>query len=427
MSAPRLRAALLAAALLPLVACDAPSRPVAPRLAPPEIAVATDHVPLSSGPTLVSRFQALYADPKGPEATRAFALYEAIRLARTPAEACGGTLDLVGAILDAYRTGALYKGLDTDLLPAMQSVIQGLNDAYCPTLLGGKPFPLAALTADGAALVVRAAVGGQVATGNRFAGVSIPAGALNSDALITISRRLTSSAKETEGVLNTSLGSGPFYDISAFPNQGRLRAPLVVGLVQVGPYEAVKNIDVIIGHRGDGSSTPDVPGPTTCPVTLIQAVARMAVPAYLRPSASVTWPPTSGDVSPELSADAAPMAAAFGRDSSGTAGGCGTASGLSPFGFIEVYRPGFNARGLLTASAAGCRRFTITNRSQTQDLVAIWRAIPSDANRVGQVIPVPVFVGARASVPVEVPAGTGELRLSYGPVTLESVRASACS
>jgi hypothetical protein len=296
----------------------------------------------------------------------------------------------------------------------VQQLVVGLN-AYCARVAPAS-FPLAALSINGGALYLPLS-GGDVTTNDGLAGVGVPNGALPGPVLLTISRRLGGVAGK---VLGTSLESGPFYDISTYPHVNKLGKRVNIELVQVGPGKAASSVDLVVGHGSSQNGTESLPV-VICRVPHV-LIARLVIPTYLRPSvvgsvAGIRAPlPTA-----ETSRAPAGVGAVVHNDTAGTAGGCGGANDLSPFGFIEVYRPTFDAKPFLSTSYACGTSFAITNR-HTADLVAVWRAVRRTAGVVTVSDAATVLVRAGKSVTVDIGrAGPGsELRLQYGPVVVGS-------
>jgi hypothetical protein len=389
-----------------LLSCDAPSRTVAPRLSPnagPSADVGTLAV------TDPLRLVVAQIWGTNPGAGAALANYDAAHKSAGAPAACAPTAALLGTTLDAFRDGRLSgkPGNDT-FAKSVQQLVVGLN-AYCAHV-APPTFPLAALSINGAARYLPVS-GGVVATIDELAVIGVPNGALPGAALVTISRRLGAPAGT---VLGTSLESGPFYDIATYPQVARLGRPVSIGMVQVGPGKAASSVDVVVGHKSTQSGTESTPV-VICPSSWMLA-GRFLAPSYLHPSAATgaaairAARPTTG-----------PALGVVHNDSAGTAGGCGSANDLSPFGLIEVHRANFDAKPFLSAAYACATSFTISNR-YSADLVAVWRAVRKTAAAATVSDPSTVLVRAGRSVTVSIgTAGPGsELRLQYGPTVVGS-------
>jgi len=121
--------------------------------------------------------------------------------------------------------------------PTVEAALATLADDVAEEAgLAVPDLPAGAFTEDGAAATLDAS-GGTIVTGNRHAGIMLPAGALPGKVLITIERiPETGDPADRDGPLPTSLPQYPrFYRIETFPAVTALGQAGVVGLCVVDP------------------------------------------------------------------------------------------------------------------------------------------------------------------------------------------------
>lgn len=141
--------------------------------------------------------------------------------------AFGATQAAGGALLDPNGAAA----------PTPEAALATLADDVADEAgLTVPDLPAAAFTEDGGAGTLDAA-GGTVVTGNRHAGIMLPAGALPGKVLITIERiPETGDPENHDGPLPTNLPQYPrFYRIETFPTVSALAQAGVVGVCVLDP------------------------------------------------------------------------------------------------------------------------------------------------------------------------------------------------
>ncbi|HTR19327.1 MAG TPA: hypothetical protein VMH88_00620 [Gemmatimonadales bacterium] len=222
------RSIVIAAGLLLVGACSSDREPVAPTpTAPaPSFSVAPSQSLDSQIETLIKQ---LFPLPVlRPLALTGFGAIELlVRKNRMPAAQKLAT-DFVTFTLNQYNKDRLIG----DQSPATQAGVQSLiNLLFQYVGLGAAPIPPGALGPDGAVAVVDSG-GGSVVTGDKFAGVTIPAGALSQPTIVTLARN-----QNQDNPLPTSLDQFPlFYDFKTFPEVPVLGQPAVVGVCVLDAY-----------------------------------------------------------------------------------------------------------------------------------------------------------------------------------------------
>lgn len=160
-------------------------------------------------------------------------------------------------VLDHYQAGELRGGQSTDTQNKLIVVIRGL---YCLVGLPAPNLPLSALGPDGAAEIVQpsATEATTVVTETKFAGVTIPPGAIASATLVTITR-----LPDFPGPLSTVLDQYPAYYQYTSSAGDTFTTDVIVGTCQVQDFTPPDYSRLVIGHNvGSGIELlPRAPAP----------------------------------------------------------------------------------------------------------------------------------------------------------------------
>jgi len=150
-----------------------------------------------------------------------------VRKNKMPAAQKLGTA-FVQFTLNQYNANRLIGGQS----PATQAGVASLiNIVYQYVGLGAAPIPPGALGPDGAVAIVDSG-GGSVVTGDSFAGVTVPPGAVSQPTIVTLTRNPNQT-----NPLPTTLDQFPlFYDFQTFPAVPTLGQPAVVGVCVLDAY-----------------------------------------------------------------------------------------------------------------------------------------------------------------------------------------------
>lgn len=164
---------------------------------------------------------------------------------------------LVDYTLDRYRKNELRGKQSADTQAKLIALIKGL---YCFVGLPEPNLSSLSLGPDGAAEVVQPSntETTTVVTDTKFAGVTIPPGAINTATLITITR-----LPDFPGPLNTQLDQYPaFYQYTSSSSEN-FTTDVVVGTCQVADFTPPDYNRLVIGHNvGTGIELlPRVPAP----------------------------------------------------------------------------------------------------------------------------------------------------------------------
>ena len=182
---------------------------------------------------------------------------EVALLAKKPKLAQDLMFSLSQYILDRYQGGELRGGQSTDTQNKLIVVIRGL---YCLVGLPAPNLPLSALGPDGAAEIVQpsATEATTVVTETKFAGVTIPPGAITTATLVTITR-----LPDFPGPLNTVLDQYPAYYEYTSSAGGTFTTDVIVGTCQVQDFTPPDYSRLVIAHNvGTGVELlPRVPAP----------------------------------------------------------------------------------------------------------------------------------------------------------------------
>lgn len=234
---------------------EAPTAPVTPPATPPaEINLAPPGCP--STLSLRTDLSALYTQPGQILIVNLkYTGIEVALLARKPDLAKNLMFSLVQYTLDRYQKGELRGGKSVTTQTKLVSVIKGL---YCLVGLTAPAIPLGSLTVDGAVEIVQPAESSTVVTDTKFAGVQVPAGAVTTPTLVTITR-----LPDFPGPLNTPLDQYPAYYQFTSSNGDTFTTNVVVGTCQVRDFTPPDYNRLVLGHNvGTGIELlPRVPAP----------------------------------------------------------------------------------------------------------------------------------------------------------------------
>jgi hypothetical protein len=168
------------------------------------------------------------ASLQGAALTQIADIRQQIALSAT-AQAHSKTLTLVDFTMTSFRDGKLVGGTSATAGNAASRLVNAL---YQLVGMDAPNLPDGALSNDGAAKVV-GPEGALVVTPSGAAGVQIPAGALDQQVLVTVTRLPAPSTPGT-GPLPTSLKQyPPYYDFSTFPAVTQFGDSVRVGVCQV--------------------------------------------------------------------------------------------------------------------------------------------------------------------------------------------------
>lgn len=163
-------------------------------------------------------------------------------LARKPKLAQDLMFSLVQYILERYRLGQLKGGQSADTQQKVIAVIKGL---YCLVGLPEPNLSNLALDPDGAAVVVLPSnETTTVVTETKFAGVSIPPGAVTTPTLVTIAR-----LPDFPGPLNTVLDQYPAYYEYTSSSSAAFATEVIVGTCQVQDFTPPDYSRLVIAHN----------------------------------------------------------------------------------------------------------------------------------------------------------------------------------
>jgi alpha-tubulin suppressor-like RCC1 family protein len=168
------------------------------------------------------------ASLQGAALTQIADIRQQIALSAT-AQARSKTFTLVDFTMTSFRDGKLVGGTSATAGNAASRLVNAL---YQLVGMDAPNLPDSALSNDGAAKVI-GPEGALVVTPSGAAGVQIPAGALDQQVLVTVTR-LTTPPTPGTGPLPTSLKQyPPYYDFSTFPAVAQFGDSARVGVCQV--------------------------------------------------------------------------------------------------------------------------------------------------------------------------------------------------
>ena len=230
-------------ALALLSACsgsEAPTAPEATPAPPAELNLAPPGCP--STLSLRADLTALYTQPGQILIVNLkYTGIEVALLARKTELARSLMYSLVQYTLDRYQKGELRGGQSSATQTKLVNVIKGL---YCLVGLTAPAIPLGSLTPDGAVEIVQPGENTTVATDTKFAGVQVPAGAVTSPTLVTITR-----LPDFPGPLNTPLDQYPAYYQFTSSNGDTFASNVVVGTCQVKDFTPPDYNRLVLGHN----------------------------------------------------------------------------------------------------------------------------------------------------------------------------------
>ncbi|HWA56220.1 MAG TPA: hypothetical protein VG692_03145 [Gemmatimonadales bacterium] len=237
-----------AAAMVLVTACsdsEAPTAPPAPAAAPPaEINLGPAGCP--STLKLRTDLTALFTQPGQILIVNLkYTGIEVALLARKTELARALMYSLTQYILDRYQKGELRGGQS---LATQQKVVSVITGLYCLVGLPAPNIPLASLSPDGAVQIVQPSATDTttVVTGTKFAGVTIPPGAVTTPTLVTITR-----LPDFPGPLNTLLDQYPaFYQYTSSAADS-FSTEVVVGACQVQDFAPPDYSRLVLGHNVD--------------------------------------------------------------------------------------------------------------------------------------------------------------------------------
>jgi hypothetical protein len=226
---------ILAGALLVVGACGTDREPMAPQALPAPTFSRNQHQ-ASPDDQIEALIRKLF--PKPGLYVAASARFESIEVLvkkHKLGPAKKQALNLVAFTLEKYNANRLVGGQSSTTQTNLQAFIDQLFQFVG---LGSAAIPSGALTEDGAVALVGPA-GGEVVTGNKFAGVDFLPNTFTQTVLVTLNRN-----GNQLNPLPTPLPQFPlFYEFKTFPEVPTLGQPAVVGVCVLDGF-------VPVGHAG---------------------------------------------------------------------------------------------------------------------------------------------------------------------------------